>query len=81
MLKSANFQPQWFSAPGVTIAQRLKSTNTTMADFAWEMDFSEGDAEDLIEGRCHNRPDRRTASSFARCFCNILAHSRRSISQ
>lgn len=51
MLETANFQPQWFSAPGATIAQRLKSTNTTIEDFAWEMDFSESDAEDLIGGR------------------------------
>lgn len=51
MLESAGFQPHWFSAPGVTIAQRLQSTNTNVEDFAWEMNFSESEAEDLIEGR------------------------------
>lgn len=51
MHESTDFQPNWFSAPGVTIAQRLKSTNTNIQDFAWEMDFSESEAEDLLEGR------------------------------
>jgi HTH-type transcriptional regulator / antitoxin HigA len=51
MLDSADFKPQWFSAPGATIAHRLKATNTNIIDFAWEMDFTESEAEDLIEGR------------------------------
>lgn len=44
------FEPNWASAPGRSIRERLKHQGMTVGDFAVRLGLSVGDAEALLEG-------------------------------
>jgi len=51
MAETHEFEPDWFSPPGEAIAERLRHSQTSISDFAFEMDLDESGAERLIDGR------------------------------
>ena len=51
MKKNIDFQPDWASAPGDTIADILQECNLPPAEFARRMGHTLPQARDLLDGR------------------------------
>jgi plasmid maintenance system antidote protein VapI len=50
-MTALEFDHQWFSPPGATIAQKLHVDNFPLRDFAWEMSLTDVETQRLLEGR------------------------------
>lgn len=51
MVSSQEFQPDWASSPGDTIADILEERNISMVEFAQRIGHKPEDAKDLLQGR------------------------------
>jgi HTH-type transcriptional regulator / antitoxin HigA len=49
--ETANFEPDWFSPPGETVARKLKASGRPLDDFAFEMDLKEEHVQHLFDGQ------------------------------